>query len=152
MHKNELIWQKCAINCGIEGNDSNENITKYKNLSGVKSISNSVQRLARYRIVTLISIGQLCTQFRILFCWLHSQHRQLRVNKRMRVKSRYISFPRKWRTWAWETINKPWTSLWWTFSKECAISQLPWKLWVPYCKYLGDVQRMLRTTSKRLLK
>ena len=22
-------------------------------------------------------------------------------------------------------------SLWWTFSKECAISQLPWKLWVP---------------------
>ena len=60
MHKNELICQKCAINCGIEGNASNENITKYKNLSGVKSISNSVQRLARYRIVALISIGRLC--------------------------------------------------------------------------------------------
>ena len=39
---------------------SNENITKYKNLSGVKSISNSVQQLARYRIVALISIGRLC--------------------------------------------------------------------------------------------
>ena len=61
MHKNELICQKCAINCGIEGNASNENITKYKNLRGVKSISNSVQRLARYRIVALISIGRLCT-------------------------------------------------------------------------------------------
>ena len=36
MHKNELISQKCAINCGIKGNASNENITKYKNLSGVK--------------------------------------------------------------------------------------------------------------------
>ena len=61
MHKNELICQKCAINCGIEGNASNENITKYKNLSGVKSISNSVQGLARYRIVALISIGRLCS-------------------------------------------------------------------------------------------
>ena len=65
MHKNELICQKCAINCGIEGNASNENITKYKNLSGVKSISNSVHRLARYRIVALISIGRLCN-------WLQS--------------------------------------------------------------------------------
>ena len=63
MHKNELICQKCAINCGIEGNASNENITKYKNLSGVKSISNSVHRLARYRIVALISIGRLCNAF-----------------------------------------------------------------------------------------
>ena len=61
MHKNELICQKCAIHCGIEGNASNENITKYKNLSGVKSISNSIQRLARYRIVALISIGRLCS-------------------------------------------------------------------------------------------
>ena len=59
MHKNELICQKCAINCGIEGNASNENITKYKNLSGVKSISNSVQWLAGNRIVALISIGRL---------------------------------------------------------------------------------------------
>ena len=64
MLKNELICQKCAINCGIEGNASNENITKYKNLSGVKSISNSVQGLARYRIVALISIGRLCRFFR----------------------------------------------------------------------------------------
>ena len=60
MHKNELICQKCAINFGIGGNASNENITKYKNLGVVKSISNSVQRLARYRIVDLISIGRLC--------------------------------------------------------------------------------------------
>ena len=60
MHKNEQICQKCAINCGIEGNASNENITKYKNLCGVKSISNSVQGLVRYRIVALISIGRLC--------------------------------------------------------------------------------------------
>ena len=62
MHKNELICQKCAINCGIEGNASNENITKYKNLSDVNSISNSVQGLARYRIVALISIGRLCME------------------------------------------------------------------------------------------
>ena len=60
MHKNEQICQRCAINCIIEGNAYNENITKYKNLCGVKSISNSVQRLARYRIVSLISIGRLC--------------------------------------------------------------------------------------------
>ena len=60
MNKNVQICQKCAINCGIEGNASNENITKYKNLSGVKSISNSVHRLARYRIVALISIERLC--------------------------------------------------------------------------------------------
>ena len=63
MHKNGQICQKCAINCRIEGNASNENITKYKNLSGVKSISNSVQQLARYRIVALISIGRLCRGF-----------------------------------------------------------------------------------------
>ena len=44
MDKNEQICHKCAINCLIEGNASNENITKYKNLGGVKSISNSVHR------------------------------------------------------------------------------------------------------------
>ena len=60
MHKDEPTCQKCAINCGIEGNASNENITKYKNLCGVRSISNSVLWLARYRIIALISIGQLC--------------------------------------------------------------------------------------------
>ena len=66
MHKNELISQKCAINCGIKGNASNKNITKHKNLSGVKSISNSVQGLlTRYRIVALISIGRLCKLCRI---------------------------------------------------------------------------------------
>ena len=60
MHEKGQIDQKCAINCGIEGNASNESISKYKNLSGVKSISNSVHRLARDRIVALISIGRLC--------------------------------------------------------------------------------------------
>ena len=65
MHKNELICQKCAINCGIGGNASNENSTKYKNLSGVKSISNFVQWLARYRIVALISIGRLCNSVKV---------------------------------------------------------------------------------------
>ena len=62
MHKDGHICQKCAINCGIEGNASNENITKYKNLGGVKSISNSVQGLVRYTIVALISIGRLSTK------------------------------------------------------------------------------------------
>ena len=61
MHENEQLCQKCAINCGIEGSASNENITEYKNLCVGKSISNSVQRLARYRIVALISIGRLCS-------------------------------------------------------------------------------------------
>ena len=60
MHKNGQICQKCAINCEIEGNASDEIFTKYKNLCGVKSISNSVQWLVRYRIVALISIGRLC--------------------------------------------------------------------------------------------
>ena len=68
LHKNDLICQKCAINCGIEGNASNESITKYKNLSGVQSISHSVQWLARYRIVALISIGRLCIAFCSDFC------------------------------------------------------------------------------------
>ena len=61
MHENEQICHKCAVNCGIDGNASNEIIIKYKNLCGVKSISNSVHRLARYRIVAVISIGRLCT-------------------------------------------------------------------------------------------
>ena len=54
MHKNEQICQKCAINCGIEGNASNENITKYKNLFGFKSILKFIQRFARYRNAALI--------------------------------------------------------------------------------------------------
>ena len=70
MHRNGQICQKCAINCRIEGNASNENITKNKNLSGVKSISNSVQGLARYRIVVLISIGRLCIGLVLSIAWL----------------------------------------------------------------------------------
>ena len=57
------IHLNCAKICGIEGNDCNENLIKSKNLFDVKSISNSVQRLARYRIVALISIGRLCSHF-----------------------------------------------------------------------------------------
>ena len=67
MHKNGQFCQKRAINCGIEGNASNESITKYKNLCGVESISNSVQRLASYRIVALISIGRLCLYLSIYY-------------------------------------------------------------------------------------
>ena len=60
MHKIRQIGLNCAINCGIRENDSNKNLIKYKNLFHGKSISNLVQRLARYRIVSLISIGRLC--------------------------------------------------------------------------------------------
>ena len=54
MDKNEQICQKCAMNCGIEGNASNENITKYKNLFGFKSILKFIQRFARFRSSALI--------------------------------------------------------------------------------------------------
>ena len=54
MHKNGQIEQNCAINCGIQENASNKNITKYKNLFGVKSIFKSIQRFARYSIGALI--------------------------------------------------------------------------------------------------
>ena len=81
MHKNELICQKCAINCGIEGNASNENITKYKNLSGVKSISNSVQGLARYRIVALISIGRLCIDYTVIAGLFFTRFKELKPGK-----------------------------------------------------------------------
>ena len=50
----------CAINCGIQENASNKNITKCKNLFGFKSIFETIQRFPRYRIVTLILIGRLC--------------------------------------------------------------------------------------------
>ena len=62
MHKNGQIEQNYAINCGIQGNASNKYITKYKNLFGVKSIFESIQRFARYRIGALILIGRLCIQ------------------------------------------------------------------------------------------
>ena len=51
---------KSAMNCGIEVNASNENITKYKNLFGFKSILNSrtteffIQWFARCRNAALI--------------------------------------------------------------------------------------------------
>ena len=60
MHKNGQICKKCAINCGIEGNANNENITKYKNLFGVKSIFKFIQQFAIYRIGALILIGLPC--------------------------------------------------------------------------------------------
>ena len=60
LHRKRQIGLNCAIDCGIRENDSNKNLIKYKNLFHVKSISNLVQRLARYRIVSLISIGRLC--------------------------------------------------------------------------------------------
>ena len=50
MHKIRQIGLNCAINCGIGGNDCNRNLIKSKNVFDVKSISNSVQWLARYRI------------------------------------------------------------------------------------------------------
>ena len=40
------IGLNCAINCGIGGNYCNKSLIKSKNLFDVKSISNSVQRLA----------------------------------------------------------------------------------------------------------
>ena len=59
-HTNGQIEQNCAINCGIQWNATNKSITKYENLFGVKSIFESIQRFARYRIGTLILIGRLC--------------------------------------------------------------------------------------------
>ena len=60
-HTNWQIEQICAINCGIQWNATNKSITKYENLFGVKSIFESIQRFARYRIGALILIGRLCT-------------------------------------------------------------------------------------------
>ena len=59
-HTNGQIEQNCAINCGIQWNATNKSITKYENLFGVKSIFESIQRFARYRIGALILIGRLC--------------------------------------------------------------------------------------------
>ena len=44
VHKNGQIEQICGINCGIQGNASNKYITKYKNIFGVKSIFEPIQR------------------------------------------------------------------------------------------------------------
>ena len=60
-HTNGQIEQNCAINCGIQWNATNKSITKYENLFGVKSIFESIQRFARYRIEVLLLIGRLCT-------------------------------------------------------------------------------------------
>ena len=62
VNRNRQIGQNCAINCEIRGIYSNKNLIQSKNLFAVKSISNLVQRLARYRSVALISIGRLCSQ------------------------------------------------------------------------------------------
>ena len=47
-------------------NDSNKSLMNSKNLFDVKSISNSVQRFARYRIGALISIGRFCIDWQSL--------------------------------------------------------------------------------------
>ena len=60
-HRNGQIEQNCAINCGIKWNATNKSITKYENLFGVKSIFESLQRFAIYRIGALILTGRLCT-------------------------------------------------------------------------------------------
>ena len=60
VNRNRQIGYNCAINCGIRGFYSNKNLIQSKNLFAVKSISNLVQRLARYRSGALISIGRLC--------------------------------------------------------------------------------------------
>ena len=59
-HTNGQIEQNCAINCGIQWNATNKS-TKYENLFGVKSIFESLQRFAIYRIGALILTGRLCT-------------------------------------------------------------------------------------------
>ena len=61
VHKSGQIHQNCAINCGIQGNASNKNTTKSKNLFVVKSMNN-IQRFVRYRILALIWIGRLCNK------------------------------------------------------------------------------------------
>ena len=77
VNRNRQIGQICAINYGIRGIYRNKNLIQSRNLFAVKSISNLVQRLARYRSVALISIGRLCTDMTIQFSfwsnlWLRS--------------------------------------------------------------------------------
>ena len=49
-HKNGQNEQNCAVDCGIQGNTSNKNIPIYKkNLFGIKSIFESIQRFPGYR-------------------------------------------------------------------------------------------------------
>ena len=55
-----IQMDKLNKNYGIQWNATNKSITKYENLFGVKSIFESIQRFARYRIVPLIWIGRLC--------------------------------------------------------------------------------------------
>ena len=62
VNRNRQISQICAINCGIREIYSYKTLIQSKNLFAVKSISNLVQRLARYRIWAIISIGRLCTE------------------------------------------------------------------------------------------
>ena len=71
---------KVGYKFGIEGNDSNENIFKYKNIFGFKSILKFIQRFARYRNAALIWIGRLCS---------NSLESQLTVPGRATIFSRY---------------------------------------------------------------
>ena len=68
-HTNGQIEQNCAINYGIQWNATNKSITKYENLFGVKSIFESIQRFARYRIGALILIGRLWIIFPLYLCF-----------------------------------------------------------------------------------
>ena len=52
--------QKCVISCGMQGNARNKNTNKCKNLFGVKSKLESIQRFARCRILPPNFIGRLC--------------------------------------------------------------------------------------------
>jgi len=61
VNRKRQIGQNYAINWRIMVNDNNKSLMNSKNLFDVKSISNSVQQFARYRIGALISIGRLCT-------------------------------------------------------------------------------------------
>ena len=47
-------------NCGIQQDGSKKKTIKSKNIFGVESIFKTTQQIARYRIVALIPIGQLC--------------------------------------------------------------------------------------------
>ena len=56
VHTNEQIDQNCAINYGIQLNGRNKPTIKYENLLGIKSISEFIQRFARYKTSSLISV------------------------------------------------------------------------------------------------
>ena len=61
MHENEQIDQNRATDYEIQRNGGKKPAIKYKNLPDVKSNLESIQRFARYKMSSLISIGRLCT-------------------------------------------------------------------------------------------